>query len=114
MRKTYVVGVGMTPFGKFPERRFEDIGRQAVAEAISDAGIAPARIQAAYAGHARTGRLLGWQSGIGQAVLWEVGITRIPVVGVANFCSSGGSALREAWIAVASGLVDCALALGFD
>ncbi len=114
MRTVYVAGVGMTPFGKFPSRRFEDLGLEAVRGAITDAGISPRLIQAGYAGHARTGRVLGWESGVGQAVLWEAGITGIPVVGVANFCSSGGSAFREAWVAVGSGLVDCAIAVGIE
>lgn len=114
MRDVYIAGVGMTAFGKFPSRRFEDLGLEAVQGAIADGGVSPARIQAGYAGHARTGRVLGWESGVGQAVLWEAGITGIPVVGIANFCSSGGSAFREAWVAVGSGLVDCAIAIGIE
>lgn len=114
MRQVHIAGVGMTAFGKFPSRRFEDLGLEAVQGAIADAGIEPGLIQAGYAGHARTGRVLGWESGVGQAVLWEAGITGIPVVGVANFCSSGGSAFREAWVAVASGLVECAIAIGIE
>lgn len=114
MRDVHIVGVGMTPFAKFPNRRFEDLGREAVSDAIADAGISPRLIQAGYAGHGRTGRVLGWESGVGQAVLWEVGISGIPVIGVANFCSSGGSAFREAWVAVGSGLVDCAIAIGIE
>lgn len=114
MRDVYIAGVGMTPFGKFPSRRFEDLGLEAVRDAIADAGISPTLVQAGYAGHARTGRVLGWESGVGQAVLWEAGITGIPIIGVANFCSSGGSAFREAWVAVASGLVECAIAIGVE
>lgn len=114
MRNVCIAGVGMTAFGKFPSRRFEDLGLEAVQAAIADAGISPSLIQAGYAGHARTGRVLGWESGVGQAVLWEAGITGIPIVGIANFCSSGGSAFREAWVAVAGGLVDCAIAIGIE
>ncbi len=114
MRNVHIAGVGMTPFGKFPSRRFEELGLEAVQAAITDAGIPPGLIEAGYAGHARTGRVLGWESGVGQAVLWEAGITGIPIVGVANFCSSGGCAFREAWIAVAGGLVDCAIAIGIE
>ena len=114
MRNVCIAGVGMTAFGKFPSRRFEDLGLEAVRGAIVDAGIDASLIQAGYAGHARTGRVLGWESGVGQAVLWEAGITGIPIVGIANFCSSGGSAFREAWVAVAAGLVDCAIAIGIE
>lgn len=114
MKTVYVAGVGMTAFGKFPERRFEHLGAEAVLAALDDSGLQPKQIEAAYAGHARTGQVLGWESGVGQAILWEVGITGIPIVSISNFCSSGGSAFREAWIAVGSGLVDCAIVIGLE
>jgi acetyl-CoA acetyltransferase len=114
MRKVCVAGVGMTPFGKFRERSFQDLGREAVWNAIKDANIEPKRIQVAYAGHARTGQTLGWECGVGQAILSEVGINKIPVTSVGNFCSSGSVAVREAWMAVASGFYDVAIAIGVE
>jgi acetyl-CoA acetyltransferase len=93
---------------------FREMGRQAVWAAIQDAAINPRKIQIAYAGHARTGQLLGWECGVGQAILWEVGINKIPVTSVGNFCCSGTCALREAWIAVGSGLYDVAIAIGVE
>jgi acetyl-CoA acetyltransferase len=50
----------------------------------------------------------------GQAAIYGVGLTGIPVVNVNNNCSSGSSALFLARQAVESGMVECAIALGFD
>jgi len=114
MREVSVIGVGMTPFGKFPERNVLEFGVEACFKAIKDANMDPKFIQVAYAGHARTGQLQGRECGIGQSVLWELGITGIPISSVGNFCSSGSTAFREAWIAVASGMYDVALAMGVE
>ena len=50
----------------------------------------------------------------GQRVVYEVGMTGVPVVNVNNNCSTGSTALFLARQAVASGAVDCALAVGFE
>jgi acetyl-CoA acetyltransferase len=50
----------------------------------------------------------------GQRALYEVGMTRIPVVNVNNNCATGSTALYLARQAVASGAADCVLALGFE
>ncbi len=114
MREVSVIGVGMTKFGKFPEKGVLEFGIEACYKAIKDANINPKLIQVAYAGHARTGQLQGRECGIGQSVLWELGVTGIPISSVGNFCSSGSTAFREAWIAVASGMYDVALAMGVE
>ena len=50
----------------------------------------------------------------GQRVLYQLGMTQIPVINVNNNCSTGSTALLQARNAVASGMVDCAMALGFE
>ncbi|MBN1224423.1 MAG: thiolase domain-containing protein, partial [Candidatus Aminicenantes bacterium] len=82
--------------------------------AVRDAGIRPKDIQVAYCGYALSGLLVGQESGLGQIVLKDTGITGIPVTHVENACSSSACALREAWMAVASGLSDFALAMGVE
>lgn len=114
MRKVYVIGVGMTRFGKFPGKNILEFGVEACFKAMKDGDISPKQIQVAYAGHARTGQLQGRECGIGQSVLWELGVTGIPISSVGNFCSSGSTAFREAWMAVASGMYDVAVAIGVE
>jgi len=50
----------------------------------------------------------------GQAALYGVGLSGIPVVNVNNNCATGSTALWLARQAVASGAADCVLALGFE
>ncbi len=114
MRDVVVLGVGMTRFGIHPDKGVKELGVEAVWSAIQDAGVQPRDIQIAYCGYAVSGLLTGQESGAGQLVLKELGITGIPVTHVENACSSSACAFREAWIAVASGLYDFALAMGVE
>ena len=104
-----VAGVGMIPFVK-PGRSepYDVMGATAVELALADAGIGYDLVQQAYAGY------VYGDSTCGQRVLYRVGMTGIPVFNVNNNCSTGSSALFLARQAVASGAVDCALAVGFE
>jgi acetyl-CoA acetyltransferase len=99
----------MVPFTKpSATRPYDEMAADAVRAALGDAGLGYEEVQQAYA---------GWVYGdstSGQAALYRIGLTGIPVVNVNNNCSTGSSALFLARQAVASGVVDCALALGFE
>ena len=114
MRDVAVIGVGMTNFGKFLDTPIKELGRMATWDAIKDAGISPKDIQIAYVGNACLGIITGQCSVIGQIILKEVGIRGIPITNVENACASGSTAFREAWMAVASGMYDIALAVGAE
>ena len=108
MRKVAILGAAMNRFGRYPEKSIQDLGWPIVKAAVNDAGVAPKDIQAAYAGSAYGGRL------VGQRVLRPLGMLGLPVVNCENACSSGGTAFREAWHAIATGQWDCALVIGID
>ena len=109
MSKVVVAGVGMIPFVKpGTSNPYNDMGYQAARLALDDAGIDYAGVEQAY---------VGWVYGdstAGQAAVYKLGLTGIPIINVNNNCSTGSSALFLARQAVASGTVDCALALGFE
>ncbi len=109
MRKVYVIGVGMTKFTS-PKalRPYTEMAKEALLDALKDAGIDYKEIQHAYTGWVYA------DSCAGQKVLYEVGMTGIPVFNVNNNCSTGSNALFLARQAVAAGVVECALALGFE
>jgi acetyl-CoA acetyltransferase len=113
MRAVHVVGAGMTPLGKHLDKRLRDLGRIACLAALQDAGLRPKDIQAGFCGNGLAPAIQG-ETGVGQSVLWEVGISAIPVLNVENACCSGSSAFREAWLHVASGLCDVAIAVGVE
>jgi len=105
----YVVGVGMIPFTKpGASAAYNDMGAQAARLALDDAGVDYARVEQAYVGY------VYGDSTAGQAAVYGVGLTGIPVINVNNNCSTGSTALFLARQAVASGAADCVLALGFE
>lgn len=75
---------------------------------MNDAGISYDQVQ-----YATVGYVYG-DSTAGQRVLYQLGMTQIPIINVNNNCSTGSTALYQARNAVASGSVDCAMALGFE
>jgi acetyl-CoA acetyltransferase len=104
-----VAGVGMTKFAKPGQNEpYTEMGAAAVRDALQDAGLPYDAVQQAYAGY------VYGDSTCGQAALYKVGMTGIPVMNVNNNCSTGSTALFMARQAVESGVVDVALALGFE
>ncbi len=114
MENVYVVGVGMTPFGKLIDVSIKAMTRDAVQGAAADAGVGVEAIQAAYFGNASQGHMEGQQMIRGQVALRAMGIGGIPVANVENACASGSTALNLAIGFVRSGEGDCALAVGAE
>jgi len=113
MREVFIIGGGMTQFGKHTDRSLRDLGREACLKALRDAGITPKKIEAGYCGNALAPAIQG-ETGVGQNVFWEVGINEIPIVNVENACASGSTALREGWMAIASGFYDMVIVAGVE
>jgi acetyl-CoA acetyltransferase len=113
MKDVFIIGVGMTQFGKHTGRSLRDLGREACFNALRDAGITPNKIEAGYCGNALAPAIQG-ETGVGQNVFWEVGIHEIPIVNVENACASGSTALREGWMAIASGFYDMVIVAGVE
>jgi len=109
MSKVKVAGVGMIPFTKPGQSDdYATMGEKAARIAIEDAGISYSEIGQAYVGY------VYGDSTAGQAAVYGLGMTGVPVFNVNNNCATGSSALFLARQAVASGMVECALALGFE
>jgi acetyl-CoA acetyltransferase len=109
MSKPRVAGVGMIPFTK-PGRSddWDVMAEKAVRLALADAGVGYEQVQQAFAGYVYA------DSTAGQSALYRVGLTGIPIVNVNNNCSTGSTALYLARQLVENGVVDCALAVGFE
>lgn len=106
--EVFVIGGAMTTFGKHPDESAEALAQSAVLEAIADAGINRQAIEAAYVGSVFQGSLAG------QRVLKDLGMTGIPVINLENACSSGATALSQAWLAVSAGQVETAIVIGLE
>lgn len=107
MSDIYIVGVGIHPFGRF-DKSYEQIGSEAAAAALRDAGVAWSEIQTAYLSR------MYLPATSGARVLRRLGGTDIPIVDVEAACASGGAALRQAVLAIRSGEADLALVLGVE
>jgi acetyl-CoA acetyltransferase len=108
-RPVHVVGVGMIPFTKPGQSDpYTVMGARAAKLALEDAGVPYELVEQAYVGY------VYGDSTAGQAAIYGVGLTGIPVFNLNNNCSTGSSALFLARQAVESGMVECAIALGFE
>ncbi|WNM31717.1 thiolase family protein [Streptomyces sp. Li-HN-5-11] len=110
----WIAGVGMTPFGVRREASVKDLTRDAVTEALADAGARPGDVDAAYFGNTCQSVLEGQLVVPGQMALRSMGFERIPVVNVENACATGATALHQAVLHVRSGAADVVLAVGVE
>ena len=109
MSDIVIGGVGMVPFRKPGQSDSYDVmGEKAVKNCLADAGIPFSLVEQAFCGY------VYGDSCAGQAALYRVDISGIPIFNVNNNCASGSSALALAMQAIDSGQVECALALGFE
>jgi acetyl-CoA acyltransferase len=109
MAAAYIAGADMIAFGRYPDRTYYELGAQAALLALDDAGLSILDVGAVYASSC-----FNAQSMLGQKVLKEIGQTGVPCINVSNTCASGATAVREAAMAVRSGMVDVALAVGAE
>lgn len=89
-RGEVVAGVGMHPFGRFPDKSAVDMGVLAVVEALDDAGLEWREIDALYCGHMYA------KTGAGHRIVDALGRTGLSVINVENACSSGGAVMQLA------------------
>jgi acetyl-CoA C-acetyltransferase len=110
-----IIGIGCTQFGELWDRSFRDIFVEAGIEAIEDANLAGEKIDALYIGNMSGGRFIE-QEHIGALIADYAGLAslNIPSTRVEAACASGGLALRQGIIAVASGYHDIVIAAGAE
>jgi len=102
-----IVGMGCTKFGELWGRGPSDLIIDAVSEAYQDAGVESKDIEAAWVGTLFSGNG-------GRALSEPLKLQYIPVTRVENACGSGHEAIRGAAYAIAAGIYDVCLAVGFE
>jgi len=113
MRDVAIIGVGITKFGELWDISFRQMMMEAGARAIEDAKIDGKKIDAMYVGNMSAGQLIR-QEHISALIADHAGLVPIPSTRVEGACASGGLALRQAVIAVASGIHDFVVAAGIE
>lgn len=110
----YVIGTGLTKFGKFLDKSVKQLSGKALDLVLKDCGLARKDIQAAWFSNSTWGYMSFQNSIRGQVALSANGLDGIPIVNVENACASGSTAFHMAWMAIKSGLYDCVLAIGAE
>jgi len=113
MRKVAIIGVGMTRFGEHWERGFRNLVIEAGVKAVEDAHLQGNELSAGYVGTMASGSLIG-QEHIGALLADYMGLNPIPITRVEGACASGSLALRQGFMAVASGMHDIVVVGGVE
>ena len=113
MRKVYVAGIGSTTFGRHAEIDIGSLAIRAANAAIIETGLDRKEIGALYLGNFVSGPLTG-QEVLAGLVADGLGLAQIPCTKVEGACASGGIAFRHAYLAIASGMCEAAIAVGVE
>jgi acetyl-CoA acetyltransferase len=114
MENVYIAGIGMTVFGRHPERTLDDLAGEALRAALADAGASTTDLEVAFYSGMTNGSLQGQIAIPGQVIFSKIGIEGVPVFNVENACASGSSAMHLAAQYIRSGACDIALAIGAE
>ena len=101
-----IIGLGIHPFGRSPQKTGLQQGAEAAREALADAGISWQDIECGYGG--------SQDGGNADAIVNELGLSGLQFTNIFNGCATGGSSLHAAYSAIKSGEYRNALVLGFD
>lgn len=111
MRSVAVLGIGQTKVEEQWDKSLRELAGDAIFAAMQDAGIQNA--DALYVGNMMSGSA-SHQQHLGSYIADWVGLRFAEAVRIEAACSSGAAAFRNAMIAVASGDVDVAIAVGVE
>lgn len=111
--EVFIVGVGMTPFGKQTGATVGSLATHAVKAALEDAGADQSAVESAVFANAFQGAIDGQHSVRGQIALRSLALG-VSILNVENACAGGATALNVAVAQVTSGMTDVALAIGAE
>ncbi len=115
MRPVAIVGAATTRFGELWDRSLRDIGLESGMLALMDAGLETEDIGALFLGNMSAGRFIQ-QEHIGALIADHAGLADrgIPATRVEAGAASGGLALRQAYLTIASGAHDVVMVGGAE
>ena len=108
MRRVAVIGVGLHAYGKWRDKKPRELAETAIQGALETAGLSWKDMQSAWCGHTSLGMTAGAR------LFASLGQTALSITNVENASATGSYAFRGAYLEVASGEFDIALALGID
>jgi len=111
MREVCVVGVGMSKWGEVWRQSLRSLFVDAALDAIQNSGVD--HLDSLYVGCMSSG-LFVQQEHLGPIMTDYMGMGGLPAVRVESACASGGIAVRQAYLEIASGASDIVMAGGVE
>jgi len=111
MREVAIIGIGMMKWGELWEKSLRDLAVEAALNCMADAGTD--RIDSISIG-CMSGGLFNGQEHLASMIPDYLGLKNTPAMRVESACASGGLAVRTAYMEIASGMADYALAIGVE
>ena len=111
MRDVSIVGIGYIPVQKRAPQSLREMGAIAINQALNDASIE--KVDALFVGNMLADELQG-QKHVAALIADEVGLSGIEALQIRAATATGAAALRMAYLAVASGQADVAIAAGVE
>jgi len=113
MRDVAIIGAGLSKFGERWNSGIKELMAEAGIMALEDAKITSHEIEMLYGGTMASGRFSG-QEHVAALMADQLGFHNVPAVRIENACASGGSALRQGYMAIASGIHDIVVVGGVE
>ena len=111
MTEVVIAGIGQTVVGEHWEIGLRELAYAALQDAVRDSG--GLKPQSLFVGNMLAPTLSN-QAHVGALLVDYAGLTGIEAVTIEAAGASGGAALRQGYLAVASGMVDVALVVGVE
>lgn len=114
MEDIFIIGVGMTTFGRHLDKSVKQLTAWAVGDALKDAGCSATAVETAFFGNSVQGFMQGQAFIPGQIALLPLGFEGIPIHNIENACATASSAFNLAVSQLRAGMADVALAVGVE
>jgi len=111
MREVAVIGIGQTKIDEHWDKSLKELAGYAILDAVKDAGLN--QVDALYVGNMMSASA-NHQAQLGAYIADWVGLRYSESFKLESACSSGAAAFRTGLLAVASGAVDTAVAVGVE
>ncbi len=109
MEDIVIAGVGMHPFGRYPDKEPEDLALDAILKALEDANMTYKDIQFVL-----SGKVVYPKAGTGIDLMMKLGMEGLPIYQINAMCATGGAMFELARQAINSGSCEVVLLYGFD
>ena len=113
MQKVSIIGAAQIKHGALKDKSLRDMIAEAGNACLEDAAIDRKEVQALYVSN-YNGNMFNLQNTMGAYAATSLGMQRAATMRLEGACASGGLALRQAFLSVASGIYDTVMVLGVE